>query len=495
MTQQAFGDYLVVRILSKNRNDLEKYECVPNSWVKVKDNYDNTVVFGYPLVEDRLDVRLRVIEHQPLDATWPTIFGEVVFHTDSQEDAFQFLETKTVHKNNIQVQLKDTSKEGSEEEKLGPSTTIKSTEQPKRKRGRPRKRKLSDQEIIPQSIKNGNDLEISIESEILEAQALIRKYASDDEGAAFSSTPQSPNNIEKAVITQILPNETDTDTALEETPVNNKRAKKISQRPRRKSTRPTSILSESYIECSDEDCDKSDDSEYVSKIRPEPPKPSRQTVSAKDQVINMNLLNDNVYSECYNFYVEFNESYQKSMSILDKAEDYLQNLISKHNDNISKAKSPSPSPTYQQPDVVISPNRFSIPQPLLEERSTISVEDTKWTLRYPEPGPGIIELMPNTGVYVSEKGLNKCKSINNETTKFTRSLLEEVFTDKALKICSFTGAKSKKVSKKFALDQNARETFVNYVLKYSLEMGWEKADLEIIMSCIRNRLQTLGRSG
>lgn len=343
-----------------------------------------------------------------------------------------------------------------------------------------------------------------IELEILEAEKLIRTYASDvdDEEVVISSTPNRSHNVKTPDTIQTRPSETC--DFLGETPINNQIAKKNTQRPRRKSTLQTRYISEDYQGSSDENSDRSDDSDYIPEIiRPELPRRSAQSVPARDQEISINLLNDQVYSECYNFYVELNDSYQKSMSILDDAENYLQNIISAHKDNVAAtAKQPSLSPTCHRPDA-INPNMFSNPQPLLQERytSNISEEDTRWTVKHPKPGQGVIELMPNTGVYVSKKGLNKCQSKYKETTKFTRALLEEVFTDEALRKCSFTGVSRRKIIKnprntpKPGLDPKARETFFNYVLEYSLNMGWEKADPGIIMSCVKNRLQSLSRIG
>lgn len=79
MDLEAFGSYLVVK-MRQNKNDLDEYGCIPKTWVKVKDHDNVTVVFGYPS-EDRIYTKLRVIEYQPPDTTWPTNFGEVVFHT------------------------------------------------------------------------------------------------------------------------------------------------------------------------------------------------------------------------------------------------------------------------------------------------------------------------------------------------------------------------------------------------------------------------------
>lgn len=159
------------------------------------------------------------------------------------------------------------------------------------------------------------------------------------------------------------------------------------------------------------------------------------------------------------------------MSNLNNTADNLRKLISAYKAKLSSAV----SPTNQEFDDTL--------------------DDAKWTLRYPDPGLGTKELMPNTHVYVCEKDLNECQIKYTTPTTFTKGLLKLIFTDEAMRMCTFTGRaptrqESEDLPIRPGLDLQARETFVTYVEKYCIEKGWldEKNAYKTIINCARNKL-------
>lgn len=347
-----------------------------------------------------------------------------------------------------------------------------------------------------------NQLGKEVDQEISEAYEIIRTYEGtlDCEG----SLPNSSNNTEISGTNIILPNVIDIE-ALEETPVNTGNA--TNKQIRKQPTRKTTNLSQSYSEISDEEFEKSggstsstisiySDNDVENDNYPIPNTSGQSILSGvnnnalDNEDIDMNLLDDQVHSNLYNFYVNVNESYQNNTSNFDNIADYLLKVISKRKQNTEVANQSQSSSTDEHTEAM-NQNIFSNPQPLLQER--VSHEDTKWTLRYPKPGPETIELLPNTSVYVSIEGLQMCQSRCFKTSHLARGLLEEVFTDKALKTCSLTGRGQR--NHKLGLDSKARETLIEYVSLCSSKMGWQKADRKTIKICITNRLARLNRLG
>ncbi|CAG4989519.1 unnamed protein product [Colias eurytheme] len=63
--------------------------------------------------------------------------------------------------------------------------------------------------------------------------------------------------------------------------------------------------------------------------------------------------------------------------------------------------------------------------------------DTRWTLKHREYLPGLVELWPNTGVYIMHSELNNCLKWSKKCTQLTRLLTKHVFTESALRKCQY----------------------------------------------------------
>uniref|UniRef100_UPI0031CC6429 hypothetical protein family 5 n=1 Tax=Microplitis demolitor TaxID=69319 RepID=UPI0031CC6429 len=122
--------------------------------------------------------------------------------------------------------------------------------------------------------------------------------------------------------------------------------------------------------------------------------------------------------------------------------------------------------------------------------------DSKWTLRYREYAPGLVELMEHTGVYINALRLMNCKRLAKNSKTLARLLLVEIFTESALYTCSLTGVRAKAFDidgthVRPGLDENARTVLLTYVEQYAQANKWPKIDNQSILNSIRNKMQEI----
>nr|ACE75433.1 conserved hypothetical protein [Glyptapanteles indiensis] len=144
----------------------------------------------------------------------------------------------------------------------------------------------------------------------------------------------------------------------------------------------------------------------------------------------------------------------------------------------------------------------SAPAPIREQRGTFSLpaeydpNDSKWTLKYREYKPGLVELLPRTGVYVSKKELKRCIQKSTDCRTLTRLLLTEVFSENALSVCSLTGGRAKafnsvNIDVRPGLDDHARMVLLTFVEEHGNKYGWITSDTPAVMSSIRTKINEI----
>ncbi|XP_047028342.1 uncharacterized protein LOC124636332 [Helicoverpa zea] len=469
--------FVVIKILSQRNDDLEQYVCIPRTWIKVKDCDNDDVVFGYP--SEQRDNIARVI-NQSLDKRWPTLFGKVVHATDSQADAFLVLKNKNIG---------DEHKTEDQSEKSKPENKkTKTTSEKEKSSWKKIKRKQTDSGDKTQNkqakAKRSKDETDEIKLQISKLMEMLGSCKDSDRHESPSSSSSSEESESISNDTEIEDNDTPTTS--------------------RRYARAQSSKPDGYYR----HIDDSSDSDYVpgyelnlknkstvkkgrsnrkvsESNRSNQFEPSNNNENDDVDISDTNLcqINVEVHNQCRNFCTEFNESYKKTMSILDNAVNYFQQ-VKEEVSKVSEKESKDDKERFK---------KISESQPPFDA-SRYSTGDTKWTILYPGPCPGLVELMPHTGVYVSKEGLIKCQKTSQDATKLARALLEEIFKMEALFVCSFTGSVPKRGSKnnleaRPGLDVNARDTLVCYTKEYGYKMNMDKADRVRIISSIKNALQ------
>nr|CCQ19212.1 conserved hypothetical BEN domain protein [Cotesia sesamiae Kitale bracovirus] len=122
--------------------------------------------------------------------------------------------------------------------------------------------------------------------------------------------------------------------------------------------------------------------------------------------------------------------------------------------------------------------------------------DTKWTLKYRENKPGLVELIPQTGVYVKKKELKRCIRESNDCRTLARLLLTEVFSQNALSVCSWTGGKAKaftsaNIDVRPGLDANARMVLLSFIEEHGKKHGWNTSNTLAVMTTIRTKIKDI----
>ncbi|XP_037301565.1 uncharacterized protein LOC115454092 isoform X2 [Manduca sexta] len=113
-------------------------------------------------------------------------------------------------------------------------------------------------------------------------------------------------------------------------------------------------------------------------------------------------------------------------------------------------------------------------------------EGTRWTLRHPRPGPGLVELCDNSKVYVNGDQLRRYTAAAATSRNLVRTLLSLVFTEEALSICTLTRKKSQ-------LDMEAVYAMFKYVGNVGSQRKWGDVDIQYLNECVRQKLQEIRR--
>ncbi|XP_013167505.1 PREDICTED: uncharacterized protein LOC106117658 isoform X1 [Papilio xuthus] len=118
--------------------------------------------------------------------------------------------------------------------------------------------------------------------------------------------------------------------------------------------------------------------------------------------------------------------------------------------------------------------------------------DSRWTLKYQEKEIGLVELLPASRVYVNKIQLRHCIITSWDHNALARKLLFLIFSENALTICSLPGVKSKIYSGatiiRPGLDEHALNVLLNYIQMHAAEQKWRKFDSNLIIKSIRGKL-------
>ncbi|XP_061727443.1 uncharacterized protein LOC133532689 [Cydia pomonella] len=122
--------------------------------------------------------------------------------------------------------------------------------------------------------------------------------------------------------------------------------------------------------------------------------------------------------------------------------------------------------------------------------------DSRWTLKHRKNGPGLIELIPQSRIYVNEKRFKKVIESSNDCRALARLLLTEVFSKNALSVCSMTGGQARAFKPlendvRPGLDKHARLVLLAFIEEYGNKRKWNTADTMGIISSIRTKIQEM----
>nr|AGO14427.1 BEN domain protein [Cotesia sesamiae Mombasa bracovirus] len=113
--------------------------------------------------------------------------------------------------------------------------------------------------------------------------------------------------------------------------------------------------------------------------------------------------------------------------------------------------------------------------------------DIRWTLKHHEWAPGLVELFPNTGVYIKDSELNFCLRRSIRCTQLTRLLTKHIFTESALNKCRYVKKKQRGYNS-LQLDSGAVTAIINFVQTYGYRHNWRPSSKKSIIAAMRYQL-------
>lgn len=124
--------------------------------------------------------------------------------------------------------------------------------------------------------------------------------------------------------------------------------------------------------------------------------------------------------------------------------------------------------------------------------------DTRWTLKHRENDPelNLVELVPGSKVYINSIKLAHCIRSSRDSKALARKLLEEIFTQSALSVCSLTGIRANAfdisgTNVRPGLDLNARIAILAFVEKHTLKKKWGAFDSQSVTNTLRSKIQDI----
>ena len=121
--------------------------------------------------------------------------------------------------------------------------------------------------------------------------------------------------------------------------------------------------------------------------------------------------------------------------------------------------------------------------------------NTRWTLKYQTNLPGLVELMPQSGVYISSGDLLYCQQVSKDCNSLAALLLPQVFSRNALSVCSSMSEKAQAANNVGSsirpdLDDHACSVLINFVLEHGLKRGWN-TDLQPILRTLHCQMEEI----
>ena len=119
--------------------------------------------------------------------------------------------------------------------------------------------------------------------------------------------------------------------------------------------------------------------------------------------------------------------------------------------------------------------------------------DNKWTLKHKGPLPGLVELWPNSGVYIRDLELKYCLRYAKKGTQLSRFLTKHIFSELALRSCwSINDKYDRRFNlyggRHFGLYGGAITAIVNFVQTYGKTQNWRPQSEKSIKSAVRYQL-------
>ncbi|KAG8040275.1 hypothetical protein G9C98_000846 [Cotesia typhae] len=494
MSKQEEFKFHVIELLEPPYIDPEKYVCVPNSWIRLRETSDGPALVKFP-VEELSEVKKRV-EKQEFSENWTVFLANVKYSTKSYKDANNYI--KILNKildqeqSSTKIEVKNCipdvpstsdkkvleSQSSSETNKLCTTSTLN-----------------SDAEPVSKEIPKQLDL-TNAEVRIGRKKSKVGTVDSPPQGRRYL-TRQSLRISLSGNNTVSLPDQ----TAKENLPKTShcvEESDKTNNNPENKPPANNLLLFMKKWQ-------------IILALRSVFGNNFKETLEQLHSKYEKNILmlekmhlafgeNCKIIKQFIELTDEVSEG--PDISDLESAIKELENIMMKVNinENNSDKETGSKKKKHNSDGTEVKNNnplnkirgqarKFTLPP-------EYDPNNSRWTLKHRKKEKGVVELIPNSRVYIDAIQLSNIKITSKDSKILARSLLLGIFTENALSICSLTGKKANAfnlegTSVRPGLDEHARTVLLEYVKKHAAEQNWVEFDSQLILNTIRNKMQEM----
>ncbi|XP_047525593.1 uncharacterized protein LOC125063275 isoform X1 [Pieris napi] len=495
MSKQKEFKFHVIELLEPPYKDPEKYVCVPNSWIRLRETSDGPTLVKFP-VEVLSEVKKRV-KKQEFSENWTDFLANIKYSTKSYKDARNYIKIL----NKICDQEQSSTKIVEDVPSTSYKKELESQSSSKTNKVRTTSTLNSDAEPVSKEIPKQLDLTNAEgrigrkESKVgtADASPQARRYLTR-QSLRISLSGNKTVSLPDQATKESLPK---TSQCVEESDkTNNNQENKPSQNNLMKKwtiiLALRSVFGDNFKETLEELHSKYEKNQLMlEKMQfafAENCKIIKQFIELTNEVCagpDIGELEPAVKElENIMMKVNINENNSDKATGSKVQNDARKKEEKKHNSDGTEVKNNNPLNKIRG-----LARKFTLPP-------EYDPNDSRWTLKHREKKSGVDELLPHSRVYIDAIQLSNIKITSKDSKILARSLLLEIFTENALSICSVFGKKPNAFDLEGTrvrpgLDEHARTVLLDYVKKHAAEQNWVEFDSQLILNTIRNKMQEM----
>ncbi|XP_044580586.1 uncharacterized protein LOC123262441 isoform X1 [Cotesia glomerata] len=498
MSKQKESKFHVIELFQPPYIDPEKYVCVPNSWMRLRETTDGPALVKFP-VEELSKIKKRV-KKQEFSENWTVFLANIKYSTNSYKDARNYIKIL----NKISDQEQSSTKIVEDVTPTSNKKVLEYQSSSETNKFCTTSTQNSDAEPVSKEISKQLDLtnaEVRIgrtESEVGTADSSLkaRRYWTRQ----LLKISLSGNNTVSLPDQSTKENLPKTSHCVEESSkTNNNQENELSAKNSSELIRKwqivtalRSVFGDNFKEILEQlHSDYEKNHLMLEKMRLafiENCNIIKGLIQLTNEVSNGPDISDldSTFKELKNsmmaLNINENDSDKETRSTVQN--DTRKKEEKKHNSDGTEVK--NNNPLYK---IRCQTRKFTLPP-------EYDPNDSRWTLKHRKKKSGLVELLLHSRVYIDAIQLSNIKITSKDSKTLARKLLLEIFTENALSICSLTGKKAnafdlKGTSVRPGLDKHARTILLNYVKKHAAEQNWVEFDLQLISNTIRNKMQEM----
>lgn len=495
MSKQKEFKFHVIELLEPPCIDAEKYVCVPNSWLRLCETSDSEALVKFPCEE--LSEIKRCAKNQEILENWKVLLADIKYSTNSYKDASNYIKIL----NKISDQDQSSTKIVEDVPSTSEKSLLKSQSSSKTNKVRTTSALNSDAEPVSNEIPKQLDLtntEVKIgqkksKVETADSSPKARRYLTR-ESLRISLTGNNTVSLPDQTAKENLPTTIHCDKGSDK--INNNQENEPSAQNSSELKRKwqiimalRSVFGDNFKEILEQLHSEYEKNQLLlEKMRlafMENCKILKEFIDVTNEICNGPDISDldSVVEELENRTMEINinENNPDKATGSKVQNDTRKKEEKKQNSDGSEVKNNNPLNKIRD-----KAHKFTLPP-------EYDPNDSRWTLKHREKKSGLVELLPQSQVYIDAIQLSNCNIMSQDSKILARMLLLEIFTKNALSVCSLTGKKANAFEGPIrpGLDEHARTVLLNYVKKYAAEKNWADFDRQLVVNSIRNKMQEM----